>query len=62
MGLLLQDMDYIVSTTMTIERERGIEEPWSIRDASAKGKRKVSQSSSSLRKKSKASSSRGFQG
>ena len=57
-GLLLQDMDSMVMTTMTIERE--IEDAWSIRDAGASGKRKESQSSSSSGKKPKASSSRGF--
>ena len=44
-GLLLQDMDSMVRTTMTIERE--IEDERSIRDAGANGKRKESQSSSS---------------
>ena len=55
MGLLLQDMDSMVRTAMTIERE--IEDIWSIRDASASGERKESQSSSSSGKKPKASSS-----
>ena len=50
-GLRLQDMDFMVGTTMTIEREI----------AGASGKRKESQSSSSSRKKQRASSSRGFQ-
>ena len=59
-GLLLQDMDSMVRTTMAIER--GIENARSIRDASTSGKRKESQSSSSLGKKLEASSSRGFQG
>ena len=45
----------MVRTTMAIERE--IEDAWSIRDAVASGKRKESQSSSSLGKKPKASSS-----
>ena len=54
-GLLLQDMDSIVRTTTTIERE--IEEAWSIRDASAGSKRKESQSPSSSGKKPKASCS-----
>ena len=58
-GLLLQDMDYMVRTAMAIERE--IEDARSIRDAGASGKRKKSQSSSSSRKKPKASSLQGFQ-
>ena len=58
-GLLLQDMNSMVITSMAIERE--IEEARSIRDAGAGGKRKESQSSSSSGKKPKASSSRGFQ-
>ena len=58
-GLCLQDMDSMVETTMTIERE--IEDAQSIRDTGASGNRKDSQSFSSLRKKPKASSSRGFQ-
>ena len=49
----------MVRTTMAIERE--IENAQSIRDAGAGGKRKESQSSSSLEKKPKASSSQGFQ-
>ena len=57
-GRLLQDMDSMVRTAMTIERE--IEDAWSIRDAGASGKRKESQSSSSSGKKPKASRSRGF--
>ena len=59
MGLLLQDVDSMVRTAMTIERE--IEDVRSIRDASDSGKRKESQSSSSSGKKPKASSSQGFQ-
>ena len=58
-GLRLQDMDSMVGTTLTIERE--IEDAWSTRDASVSSKRKESESSSSLGKKQKASSSRGFQ-
>ena len=58
-GLLLQDMDFMVKTSMTTERE--IEDARSIQDAGASGKRKESQSSSSSGKKPKASSSRGFQ-
>ena len=45
-GFLLQDMDAMVRTTMAIERE--IEEARSTRDASASGKRKKDQPSSSL--------------
>ena len=59
MGLLLQDMDSLVRTTMAIERE--IEDTRSIRDAGASGKRKKSRSSSSSGKKPKASILRGFQ-
>ena len=44
---------------MTIEREK--EDAWSTRDTGASGKRKESQSSSSSRKKPRASSSLGFQ-
>ena len=58
-GLLLQDMDSMVGTALIIERE--IEDTRSTRDASASGKRKESQSSSSSGKKTRASSSRGFQ-
>ena len=59
-GLRLQDMDSMVRTALTIERE--IEDAWSTRYTGASGKRKKSQSSSSSRKKPKASSSSGFQG
>ena len=52
-------MDSMVRMSMTIETE--IEDPRSIRDTGAGGKRKGSQSSSSSGKKPKASSSRGFQ-
>ena len=45
MGLLLQDMDLMVKTTMTIERE--VDDSWSIQDAGVKDKRKESQPSSS---------------
>ena len=49
-GLLLQDMDLMVRTTLAIESE--VEDVWSIWDASAIAKRKESQpSSSSLGKK-----------
>ena len=56
--LHLQDMDSMVGTAQTIERE--IEDARSTRDAGASGKKKESQSSSSSGKKPKASSSRGF--
>ena len=59
-GLRLQDMDSMVGITLTIERE--IEDAQSTWDAGVSSKRKESQSSSSLGKKQKASSSRGFQG
>ena len=58
-GLRLQDMDSMVGTALTIERE--IEEARSTRDASVSGKRKDSQSSSSSGKTQRASSSRGSQ-
>ena len=58
-GLRLQDMDSMVETALTIERE--IEDAPSTRDTGASGKRKESQSSSSSGKKPKASSSRRFQ-
>ena len=59
LGLHLQDMDSMVGTTMTIERE--MEDTQSTQDASVSGERKKSQSSSSSGKKQRASSSRGFQ-
>ena len=59
-GLRLQDMDSMVGTTLTIERE--IKDARSTRNAGVSSKRKESQSSSSLGKKPRASSSRGFQG
>ena len=59
-GLRLQDMDSMVGTALTIERE--IEDAHSTRDTSASGKRKESQPSSSSGKKQRASSSCGFQG
>ena len=59
-GLRLQDMDSMVGTTLTIERE--IEDARSTRDAGVSSKRKESKSSSSSGKKPRASSSRGFQG
>ena len=58
-GLRLQDMDSMVGIAMTIERE--MENAQSTWDASVSSKRKESQSSSSLGKKQRASSSRGFQ-
>ena len=58
-ALRLQDMDSMVGTALTIERE--IEDVWSNRDATVSGKRKDSQSSSSSGKRQRASSSRGFQ-
>ena len=58
-GLRLQDMDSMVGTALTIERE--IENFRRTRDASVNVKRKESQSSSSSGKKPRASSSRGFQ-
>ena len=48
-GLLLQDMDSMVGTTLTIERE--VEDARSTRDAGVSSKRKESQSSSSSGKK-----------
>ena len=58
-GLRLQDMDSMVGTTLTIERE--IKDARNTRDASVSGKRKDSQSSSSSGKRQRASSSRGSQ-
>ena len=58
-GLCLQNMDSMVGTALTIERE--IEDAQSTRDASVSSKRKESQSSSSSGKRQRASSSRGFQ-
>ena len=58
-GLRLQDMDVMVGTALTIERE--IEDARSTRDAGVSSKRKESQSSYSSGKKQRASSSRGFQ-
>ena len=55
LGLLLQDMDSMVGTTLAIERE--IEDDRSTRDAGVSSKRKESQSSSSSGKKPRASSS-----
>ena len=58
-GLRLQNMDSMVGTTLTIERER--EDALSTRDVSVSSKRKDSQSSSSSGKRQRASSSREFQ-
>ena len=58
-GLRLQDMDSMVGTTLTIDRE--MEDARNTRDASVSGKRKDSQSSSSSGKRQRASSSRGSQ-
>ena len=58
-GLRLQDIDSMVGTALTIERE--IEDAQSTRDAGVSSKRKESQSSSSSGKKPRDSSSRGFQ-
>ena len=58
-GLRLRDMDSMVGTALTIERE--IEDARSTRDASASVKRKESQSSSSLGKRQKTSASHYFQ-
>ena len=58
-GLRLQDMDSMVGTSLTIERE--IEDAWITRVVGVSSKMKESQSSSSSRKKQRASSSRGFQ-
>ena len=58
-GLCLQDMDSMVGTALTIERE--IEDARSTRDAGVSSKRKESQSSSSLGKRQRSSSSREFQ-
>ena len=56
-GLRLQDMDSMVGTALTIERE--IEDARSTRDAGASTKRKDNQYSSSSEKRQRASSSRG---
>ena len=58
-GLRLQDMDSMVGTALTIERE--IKDARNTRDASVSSKRKDNQSSSSSRKRQRASSSRGSQ-
>ena len=58
-GLHIRDMDSMVGTALTIERE--IENARRTRDASVSVKRKESQSSSSSGKKPRASSSQRFQ-
>ena len=58
-GLRLKDMDTMVRTAMTIERE--MEDARSTRDAGVSGKRKESQYYSSSGKRQKASASQGFQ-
>ena len=57
-GLLLRDMDSMVGTALTIERE--MEDARSTRDAGASSKRKDSQSSSSSGKRHRASGLREF--
>ena len=57
--LRLQDMDSMVGTALTIERE--IEDARSTRDTGVSSNRNESQSSSSSGNKQRASSSRGFQ-
>ena len=59
-GFLLKDIDSMVRTAMSIERE--IDDARSIRDTVVGDKMKEGQPSSSSAKKQKASSSRGFQG
>ena len=56
-GLLLENMDSMVSTTMAIERE--IDDARSIRDVGASEKRKDDCPSSSSRKKQRISTPRG---
>ena len=57
-GLRLRDMDSMVGTTLTIERE--IEDTWNTRDASV-GSKREDQPSSSSRKRQKTSASHEFQ-
>ena len=59
-GLLLQDMDSMVKTTMAIEKE--INNARSIRDTGSSDRRKEGQPSSSSGKKQKTYVPRGFQG
>ena len=58
-GLHLQDMDSMVGTALTIERE--VEDARNTRDAIVSGKRKDCQSSSGSGKRQRASSSQGSQ-
>ena len=58
-GLRLHDMDSMVGTTLTIERE--IKDARSTRDARVSSKKKDNQSSSNSGKRQRASSSREFQ-
>ena len=53
MGLYLQDMEFMVETTLAIERE--MEDAWGIWDVSSDGKRKEDQPSSSLGKRQRTS-------
>ena len=57
-GFLLQDMDSMVRTAMTIERE--LDDAKSIRDAGASGKRKESRPSSNTGKKQRTSTPQQF--
>ena len=59
-GLLLHDMDFMVRTTMTIERK--IDDAKSIQDANVNKKRKENQFSSGSGKKRRTSSPRGCPG
>ena len=59
-GLLIQDMDFMVRTTMAIERE--IDDAKSIRDEGVSGKRKENQFSSSSGNKQRTSVPRGSLG
>ena len=59
MGFLLQKMDFMVRTTMAIERE--VDNAQNIQDTSVKDKRRENQpSSSSLGKKQMSSTPQGF--
>ena len=58
LGLRLRDMDSMVGTALTIERE--IEDAWSTRDAGV-GSKREDQPSSSSRKRQKTSASHEFQ-
>ena len=60
MGPLLKDMDFMVKTTMAIEKD--IDNARSIQDTGASDRRKEGQPSSSSGKKKKTSVPRGFQG